>query len=597
MLERLAAAAVLIPATAALAAQPGVSFELGRDASASAQSAIVAGDFNHDGKPDWIACCSGNSLELHLGNGDGTFQPPLPAVAAPAPIQALAAADLNRDGNLDLVGVAASGGQGFLYVWFGNGNGTFRPPLSYPTTSPALSVTLGDFFANGFTDIATGNQDGTVEIFRNEGETGFVEAKSLRLGGLGGSAAITRIASGNIGASGADDLTAVAGRGVAWLLWNDGHGGFTPDRLGGYVDPVVSLSDMNGDGLADVLVAYTCRPTPVSGPQPGPQYQPCAGFDIFYGQRGNRTVQQTVVTDPGVYDPGAFHAGSISRQVLWGIDLNGDGYQDLVAITSLAGWHDFGLLVWMGHPDGTFDQTPTPFIASASAAGQGIAEDFNRDGRMDFAMTNPQDGHAALFLNATQQAACGKYTSGPSVTVCQPVEHSFVPSPVHLQAHAVSPKSLTALQEYVDGKLLLSQSSGHLDKSFPVPPGEHLFATKAWDAAGGSVEVDRRVTVFQGSPGPVCSEGICLPDPASSAAPVRILANGYTAALPTAAQLYVNGQLVVNERGPCQAGQCSGGVSSVDAQVKLAPGSNTVVFKLWDVNGKVYTAQRVITAQ
>ena len=66
-----------------------------------------------------------------LGNGDGTFGPPSTWETGRYPVR-LETADLDRDGNLDLI----VGDNGGISVLLGNGDGTFQPRLTNPTGSP-----------------------------------------------------------------------------------------------------------------------------------------------------------------------------------------------------------------------------------------------------------------------------------------------------------------------------------------------------------------------------------------------------------------------------------------------------------------------------
>jgi hypothetical protein len=111
----------------------------------------------------------------------------------------------------------------------------------------------------------------------------------------------------------------------------------------------------------------------------------------------------------------------------------------------------------------------------------------------------------------------------------------------------------------------------------------------------------RALTVYSGSPGPVCSAktdsaSICLPSDATSDSPVLILANGDTGtSIPTAAQLYIDGALVVNNDATCSGDSCYGAFSYVQTTQDLTSGSHHLIFKAWDVAGNVYEAQRTVT--
>ena len=119
----------------------------------------MAGDFRNDGKLD-LAFSNDQGLQLLLGNGDGTFQPPQTivsgALGAGAPI---VAGDFTGDGKLDLAVANYDG----VAVALGNGDGTFQPATEYvvPSTAEgnATSIVAGDFTGNGKLDLAVTEQN------------------------------------------------------------------------------------------------------------------------------------------------------------------------------------------------------------------------------------------------------------------------------------------------------------------------------------------------------------------------------------------------------------------------------------------------------
>ena len=96
---------------------------------------ISTADLNHDGKTDLIytdygATPTASTTHILLNNGDGTFTPGQALASAGTSI---AVADIDSDGNLDLIWVWGVVGEGRVYFAAGRGDGTFADPVELGT--------------------------------------------------------------------------------------------------------------------------------------------------------------------------------------------------------------------------------------------------------------------------------------------------------------------------------------------------------------------------------------------------------------------------------------------------------------------------------
>lgn len=586
-------ASFLGPAITLAAQTP--SFELSRDGYQIFGAENVAqGDFNNDGKPDLVfdgsdSASSSDIAELRLGNGDGTFQPPrgIGVRNTSFATNDMIAADVDQDGKLDLVMVTSAG----VYVFFGNGDGTFQPQVVFPTSAGGRSVTVGHFFGDTWLDIATGEDNGTVELFRNTSGRAFTLGNTVQVGAAA-YPGVTRVRDGNLDGTGLDSIAAQNfSDGGVYVLWGQNDGTFQVVQLATYAAPAdINVGNLDQDGIDDILVSYTCNPTSLNNPDKGPTYQACQGLDVFYGQGDHQFIQNTVVTNPN----------SPAGGMPWAVDVNGDGIGDIVLGGGSSSGSLWGMDVYVGNADGSFSQTPYKFYTTTDGTGNVVPGDWNRDGAIDFAAAMPGNAQQEIYINGGSRAACSNYTINDSVTVCMPSNYAYLPSPVTVQANTTDNNTVVATQQYIDDQLAYDGNQPSFTQSFDLAPGPHFLVTKAWDDTGLSFRSDRLITVYSGTPYPACpaapnAASICLPSGATSSSPVHILANGYASWVPTAAQLYIDGNLVVNNQGCPQSGGCGGGVSYVDTIQSLSSGDHDLVFKLWDANGNLYQAEKMVT--
>jgi hypothetical protein len=345
---------------------------------------IAAGDFNHDGKLD--VAIIGDYLSVLLGNGDGTFQPPVNYTALG---QTIAVADFNGDGNLDLVignennSVSVFLGKGdgtfqlpklssttgaccsfiavadfngdhkmdivvidhpYISVLLGNGDGTFQAPIDIDNDllAGAHELTVGDFNNDHRPDVAlVGYFGGTQNfwILLGNGDGTFQAPLTYPINVLPGS-----VAAADFNRDGNLDLAVgeYIGGDVAVLLGN-GDGSFQPEVDYGTGPGPVLVRDFNGDGNLDIVT--------------GDNLLLGNGDGTFHLVGGERTVGRSV--------------GGVSDGIEAAGDFNGDGLPDLAFLEfAIRRWNvvtmlDTGALLFS--PNSPLSFAAAQLVGTASA--------------------------------------------------------------------------------------------------------------------------------------------------------------------------------------------------------------------------------------
>jgi len=165
---------------------------------------VTVGDFNHDGKLDLAVANYGSaSLSILTGNGDGTFKTPLTVATTDGP-WAVVTSDVNNDAKLDLL-VATPGysqSENQMVVLLGNGDGTFKTGVGYSVGSDPLGIVVGDFNSDRKLDVAVADEaSNQVSLLLGKGDGTFQTSLSYAA-----AAGVDSLAAGDFNKDGSLDL-------------------------------------------------------------------------------------------------------------------------------------------------------------------------------------------------------------------------------------------------------------------------------------------------------------------------------------------------------------------------------------------------------
>jgi hypothetical protein len=349
---------------------------------------VSFGDVNHDGKLDLAAVSSsGDGVKLWLGDGTGMW---IEVLGSSLPLSGeyngIRLKDVNHDGNLDVI-ASNNNGNG-MYVWLGDGNGSFGPNTGPGGTTSMGGVETGDIYNDGNTDIAScfyipganpvytwhGNGDGTWDApITLPEEKGYND-----------------IALGDVDHNGTLDLFATSHMNGFRFWLGDGNGGWSLQPQNGL--PIATsapwigglgaeFGDVNHDGDLDIVVGG---------------YNGNFGMRVYTSDGGDNGEVDWTNSSNGLPMEGQYGGVGLG-------DINHDGHLDILSANN-AGTSN-GLLVVFGNggeggPMAWTDSALPNLPASGNYWGAALG-DINNDGVLDIAISS-NGGGVQVYITQTQ---------------------------------------------------------------------------------------------------------------------------------------------------------------------------------------------------
>jgi len=598
--------------------------------------AVTIADLNGDGKPDLVVAglSSGSTngeVAVLLGNGDGSFNTATVYPTGGWSPSSVATADVNRDGKMDLVVMNACGNSacsslGKLGVLLGNGDGSFQAVKTYGTGGYGNSaLAIADVNHDGNPDLLVGNnQSQRVGVLLGKGDGTFAAPAGYASGGTG----TTSIVSADINGDGNLDLvvtttcpktcSSLSDSTVGVLLGN-GDGTFqaaTSYDSGGNLVSGATFMDVTGDGKNDLMMVGFCNENSAG----------CgSALANVFALPGNGTgsFQPAVI----LYPMGAFGG---RKAVVTG-DLNGDGKPDVVVVhgcdSTNCSVDDLEVSVMLNNTGApattttlTSNKNPVPRFQAVTytakvTGGSGGSVTFadGDDPVKTVALSGDQATYTVTYGTTGQHqitaaysgalhSAAGSRSSALSENSVNPTKTtlttsgspSFVSQPVTFTATVTSSYGTVP-----DGELLNFFDASTLLGSAPLTGGKAAFTTSSLTAKSHGIKA-----IYPGDDQFATSTGLvnqvvelysttttltCSPNPSSSGQVVTMTATVKSTGpvTPTGKVAFSDGTKVIG------TGTLSAGVATL-TKSNLAPGTHPITAKFkGDANSAASTSSVV----
>ena len=334
-----------------------------------ALNGIEGADLNSDGNLDLVAVNNNShGYAIYLGHGDGTFTVTDAIMAEWQAPWIAAVADFDRDCHLDIA--VGDYGTNKVYIMHGFGDGTFTLlPVSYDIPGAAVPQ-VGDFNNDGFFDLSIVCGGGYLRTLLGDSVTFFVEGVTNTVS-VNGIAPVVGLINGD---SYLDYVVSdgLAGKLQVWL--GNGDGSFS-------LASVISVSGAPGsaalfhadsDGIMDLAICLSYPTNKIQillGDGLG-NFCPLGPFDIYSGP------------------------ASVSAA-----DLDGDGDEDLAVACSGPGVGHAHCLLYENVGGGAFNLRWDELIGDRTGGRSLVTNDFDQDGDLDVAMALTNGRSVRLVFN------------------------------------------------------------------------------------------------------------------------------------------------------------------------------------------------------
>jgi hypothetical protein len=335
---------------------------------------VTVSDLNYDQRLDIaVAICYNYDIGILLGYGNGTFSTLVTySTGSNSWPNSIVIGDWNNDDRLDIA--VANRDTDNIGVFLGNGDGTFRGQRTYSTgtNSHPISIAFGDFNKDSLLDIVVANSiANTVGVFLD-----FTYINGVPEGSYStGSASHPRaVALGDFNNDAQVDIAiANYGSGNVGVLFGYTNGTFSTQTrfiTGSLSFPTsIAIGYLDQDSELDIAVAN-------SGTE---------NVGIFYGY-GNGSFKSLATYQIGI--------NSIPQSIAIG-DFNNDKKFDIAVASS--GINNINVL--LKYDSGAFGRQITYSTGPDSNPKSVAVGDFNKDGLLDFAVTNGGSSNIGIFLS------------------------------------------------------------------------------------------------------------------------------------------------------------------------------------------------------